>query len=72
MGAKQRKIETTKQYAATKALQDGFDQVIYKDGKSHYSYRRTTKASNVQKGKIICYIRLFYKDGQLETRVCTR
>ncbi len=63
-------IEEVRKTAGEKAVTEGYDQVIFKNRKGEYDFKRSTSSKNIKPKKVICYIRLFYKDGVLEPRIC--
>ena len=63
-------IEEIKRKAGEKAISEGFDQVIFRTRRGKFDYRRSSESRTMKPGRIICYIRLFYKDGVLEPRIC--
>ena len=62
-----RTMEEAQDMAASAAISQGYDQVVYQKPKKGYSFIRTT---SYPPKKIICYVRLCYKEGVLCTRLC--
>lgn len=61
--------EVTKK-AGEKAIHEGYDQVVFKVRKGVYGYTSSTDSKGMKSKKIVCYVRLFYKNKVLEPRVC--
>ena len=65
-----RSLEEAKEFASIKAMDEGYDQLIFLAKNKKYDIRRATKTDKMRPSKIVCYVRLFYKDHTLFTRVC--
>lgn len=62
-------LEDAKLKAAEKAIEEGYDQFIFLNKKKKYDFKRLTKVKNARPSKVVCYVRLFYKEHQLIPRV---
>ncbi len=58
-------IEQIIEEAKEKACKDGYDQVIYKANNKKIMYARSSSRKSLSSRKILGYVRLFYKDGDL-------
>ncbi len=63
-------LNETQNMAVSAAISQGYDQIIYRKPKKGYSFVRST--NRISPRKIICYIRLTYRDGVLGTMTCER
>ncbi len=62
-------LEDAKLKAAEKAVEEGYDQFIFLNKKKKYDFKRLTKVKNARPSKVVCYVRLFYKEHQLIPRI---
>ncbi len=62
-------FEQAKEAAYAKAIEEGYDQLIFLNKKRKYDIKRATKAGKTRPSKLVCYVRLFYKDHTLIPRV---
>ena len=64
-------LEEAKVVAHEKAIEEGYDQLIFMNKKRHYDIKRSTKADRTRPSKLVGFVRLYYKDHKLFTRFCT-
>ena len=65
-----KELSEAQDMAASAAISQGYDQVVYLKPRRGFSFARTT--NNVNPRRIIGYVRLTYKDGVLGTTYCER
>jgi hypothetical protein len=61
-------LEEAKVVAHEKAINEGYDQLIFLNKKRKYDIKRITKKDNTRPSKLVGFVRIFYKDHQLFTR----
>ena len=62
-------FEEAKEKAFSKAIEEGYDQLIFLNKKKKYDIRRITKLKNMRSNKVVCLVRLFYKEHNLVPRI---
>ena len=61
-------LEEAKVAASEKAINEGYDQLIFCNKKKSFDIKRSTRDKNTRPKKLVGYVRLFYKDHKLFTR----
>lgn len=61
-------LEEAKQAAHEKAVEEGYDQLIFRNKKNGYGIKRSTKADKTRPVKLVGFVRLFYKDHKLYSK----
>ena len=58
-------LEEAKVAAHNKAVEEGYDMLIFKNKKGKYDIKRITKTDKTRPSKLVGFVRLCYKDRQL-------
>lgn len=64
-------LEEAKLAAHERAIEEGYDQLIFINKKKHYDIKRITKKDKTRPSKLVGFVRLFYKDHKLYSKYCT-
>lgn len=59
-------LEQAIEYAQQRAIEEGYDQLIFRNKKKGYGVKRVTK--DVRPIKLVGFVRLFYKDHTLYSK----
>jgi hypothetical protein len=61
-------LEEAKRVAHERAVEEGYDQLIFRNKKNKYDIKRITKKDKTRPSKLIGFVRLFYKDHKLYSK----
>ncbi len=61
-------LEEAKVAAQEKAIEEGYDQLIFLNKKRKYDIKRATKVDRTRPSKLVGFVRLYYKDHKLFTK----
>lgn len=61
-------LEEAKVAAHEKAIEEGYDQLIFRNKKKSYGIKRITKADKTRPSKLVGFVRLCYKDHKLYSK----
>lgn len=60
-------LDEAKREARDRALEEGYDQLIFINKKRKYDIKRITKVDRTRPSKLVGFVKLFYKEHKLYT-----